>query len=108
MNTINNVDMTQLLNRLRATAAVAEGRSPEGAATPRVDFSSLMKQALEQVRDIQSTSSELSTRLESGDKQISLEEVMIAREKSSIAFQATLQVRNKLISAYQEVMSMPI
>lgn len=106
---MNAVDMTQLLNRLRATAALAEGRSPEAAGLEqRVDFSALLKQSLNQVSEMQSSSGELATRFESGDTQVNIEDVMIAREKASISFQAMMQVRNKLVSAYQEVMSMQI
>ena len=34
--------------------------------------------------------------------------VMLAREQASVGFQATLQVRNKLLSAYKDIMSMPV
>lgn len=106
---MSSIDMTQLLNRLRMTAALAEGRSSEAVdQTQRADFSALMKKALEQVNEAQGKASELSARFDAGDRTMALEDVMIAREKASIAFQATMQVRNKLISAYQEVMSMQI
>lgn len=108
MNT-NSIDMTQLLNRLRATAALAEGRPVEPtAADQRVDFAAMLKQSLDAVNDAQQNSNELATRFETGDSQISLEEVMISRQKSTISFQAMMQVRNKLVSAYQEIMAMQI
>lgn len=109
MDAINSIDMTQLLNRLRATAALAEGRAPEIAETgQRVDFGALLKQSLNAVNETQQVAGELSARIDSGDPQVNLEEVMIARQKSSISFQAMVQVRNKLVSAYQEVMAMQI
>jgi len=39
---------------------------------------------------------------------IALTEVMLAKEKAGIAFEATLQIRNKVLSAYQEIMQMPV
>jgi flagellar hook-basal body complex protein FliE len=109
MNSINSVDMTQLLNRLRATAAVAEGRAPEAVdGGQRVDFAAMLKQSLDAVNETQQSSNEMAARIDSGDPQVSLEEVMMARQKASISFQAMVQVRNKLVSAYQEVMAMQI
>lgn len=109
MNSTNSIDMTQLLNRLRATAAVAEGRAPEAVeGGQRVDFAALLKQSLDTVNATQQFAGEMSARIDSGDPQVNLEEVMIARQKAAISFQAMLQVRNKLVSAYQEVMAMQI
>ena len=109
MNSINPIDMTQLLNRLRATAAVAEGRPPEAVeGGQRVDFAALLKQSLDAVNETQQFAGKMSARIDSGDPQVNLEEVMIARQKAAISFQAMLQVRNKLVSAYQEVMAMQI
>ncbi|MBI3777004.1 MAG: flagellar hook-basal body complex protein FliE [Gammaproteobacteria bacterium] len=106
---MNSVDMTQLLNRLRATAAVAEGRAPEVVpGGERVDFAAMLKQSLDAVNDIQQSSNDMATRIDSGDAQVSLEEVMMAKQKASISFEAMVQVRNKLVSAYQEVMAMQI
>ncbi len=106
---MSSVDMTQLLNRLRATAAVAEGRAPEIVdGSQRADFAAMLKQSLDAVNETQQSSNDMAARIDSGDSQVSLEEVMMARQKASISFQAMLQVRNKLVSAYQEVMAMQI
>ncbi len=43
-----------------------------------------------------------------GDKSVDLAEVMIAGQKSSIAFEATVQVRNKMVDAYKTIMNMPV
>jgi flagellar hook-basal body complex protein FliE len=43
-----------------------------------------------------------------GDENVSLSDVMIARNKSSVAFEATIQVRNKLVDAYKQLMNMPV
>ncbi|CSI67451.1 flagellar hook-basal body protein FliE [Vibrio cholerae] len=50
----------------------------------------------------------MQTRFDRGDEGISLSDVMIARNKSSVAFEATIQVRNKLVEAYKELMNMPV
>jgi len=72
------------------------------------DFSQMLKQAIDNVNGLQENTSELRNRFEMGDEEVSLGEVMIAANKSSLAFDATVQVRNKMVEAYKEVMSMPV
>jgi flagellar hook-basal body complex protein FliE len=50
----------------------------------------------------------MATRFEMGDPKVDLSQVMISQQKANISFQAVSQVRNKLVSAYQEIMNMPI
>ena len=51
---------------------------------------------------------QLAQRFEMGDSTVSLSDAMISLQKSSIALQQTIQVRNNLVSAYQEIMNMPV
>ena len=122
---MNTIDRSQLLSELRALA----GQAGAGAradtvrldnkfgglptsATPGVNgvqqFGNLFSQALDNVSSLQQHSSALQTRVELGDKSVSLVQAMVASQKSSIAFQATVQVRNRLVAAYQDIMNMPI
>tara|TARA_B100001094_G_C18196108_1_gene811130 strand:- start:11414 stop:11740 length:327 start_codon:yes stop_codon:yes gene_type:complete len=73
-----------------------------------MDFTSLLSQAIGHVRKLQATSSDLSTRLDMGDSKVTLSDTVIAREKASVAFSATMEVRNKFVEAYKSIMSMPI
>ena len=84
-----------------AATGVNEGPS-------KVSFSDALKNSLQQVSDTQKHSSELGQRFAMGDDSVSLSDAMIAMQKSSISFQATVQVRNKLVSAYQEIMNMQV
>lgn len=72
------------------------------------DFSQMLTQAMNNVNGLQQASSDLQTRFDRGDENVSLSDVMIARNKSTIAFDATIQVRNKLVDAYKELMNMPV
>lgn len=76
--------------------------------TSGTDFADLLSQAVGHVSELQTTSSSLATRLDMGDTTVSLSDTVIAREKASVAFEATVQVRNKLVEAYKEIMSMPV
>lgn len=72
------------------------------------DFGQLLSQAVGTVNSLQGHSSSMQTRLDMGDTRVTLSDTVIAREKASVAFEATVQVRNKLVEAYKEIMSMPV
>lgn len=87
--------------------AQAEGKTTEigGNQEP---FSAVMQQALGQVNNLNQTSDSLKERFELNDPDVSLADVMIAGQKSNLGFEATLRVRNKVLQAYQDIMSMPV
>jgi flagellar hook-basal body complex protein FliE len=60
------------------------------------------------VNETQQASSDLKTSFEMGDPNVNLVDVMIASQKATVAFEATVQVRNKLVRAYEEVMRMSV
>lgn len=70
-------------------------------------FMKLMEQALERVNDEQLEARELGKQLVTGEAE-NLHDVMIASEKAKLSMQLTLEVRNKILSAYKEIMRMPI
>ncbi|MGQ9659028.1 MAG: flagellar hook-basal body complex protein FliE [Thermochromatium sp.] len=72
------------------------------------DFAAKLREAIRDVNKVQQEATSLETRFELGDNNVSLPQVMVAMNRSSIAFEATNQVRNRLLSAYQEVMSMQV
>lgn len=71
-------------------------------------FGSLMTNVLRDVNAQQIQASQLQQRVEMGDRSVSLVQAMIASQKSNIALQATVQVRNRVVSAYQDIFNMPI
>jgi len=73
-----------------------------------VDFSQIFKSHLDQVNSLEKTSQNLSERFSLGDDSVNLSDVMIASQKSGIAMQASIQVRNKLVVAYNDIMNMSI
>ncbi|PHS27228.1 MAG: flagellar hook-basal body complex protein FliE [Methylophaga sp.] len=110
---INAIDPNQLLTQMRAAQAQASQQTnplaqTQNVGTSEVDFSNLMKSAVNKVNETQQTSGTLRTAFEMGDPNVSLADAMIASQKASVAFQATLQVRNKLVEAYKEVMRMSV
>ncbi len=114
---MNTIDHQSLLLQMRALASRAHGIQDAPTALPtatangsaeRVDFSKVLKNALENVNETQQKAGNLTQKFDSGDPKVDMAEVMIAIQKANVSFQAVTQVRNKLVSAYQDVMNMPI
>ncbi len=80
------------------------GREGSGAQTP---FGTVLKQTLEDINDLQTKADKAIEKVEV-DNSASIHEAMIALEKADISFKAMMQVRNKIIEAYQEVMRMQV
>ena len=96
------------LRDVTSTPGGADASGITGPNAPRPgDFTQALKGALEQVNKLQSESSAAATAFERGET-TDIAAVMLAKQKASIGFEATLQVRNKLLSAYKDIMSMPV
>lgn len=108
---IDTTRIDAMVAQLKAAAARAQPQvqAPSASeAAERVDFGKLLKSSLDQVSAVQKTAEQMSQRFALGDDSVSLSDTMIAMQKSSITMQATVQVRNKLVSAYQDIMNMQI
>ncbi|WP_448659851.1 flagellar hook-basal body complex protein FliE [Sphingomonas sp. CJ99] len=99
----------QILERNQALARAnqAQSATPVDQAARPVSFADTMQTALAQVNQTQTQAGDLSAQYERGET-IDIAKVMMARQQASVAFEATLQVRNKLLSAYKDIMSMPV
>jgi len=106
---MSEIDVNYLLSQLRSSALEAKGVAQNSSANPSgVDFSAQLKEAINQVNSVQKESGQLKKAFTMGDENVDLVDVMVASQKAKVSFQAMVQVRNKLITAYQDVMSMPI
>lgn len=99
-------DRSQLLRELQQPSNAAS-TSATGATGSVGGFGDTLKQALAGVNESQTRAASLSEGYERGEV-TDIAKVMLARQEAGVAFEATLQVRNKLISAYQETMRMGI
>ena len=89
----------------RAAGKGGAGASEGIGGTP--DFGAAINNALQQVNAQQSRASQVTEAYERGDTH-DIVSVMIERQKASLGFETTLQVRNKLLSAYRDIMNMPV
>ncbi len=113
---MSTIDQSRLLTMrsaiLTQNAALqrAAGKG-DGTAVGSTDepggFGKTMADALQAVNTQQGRASDLSAAYERGDTH-DIVQVMVERQKASIGFEATLQVRNKLLSAYRDIMNMPV
>ena len=92
----------------RAQPGVSPAQAPVAESATKVDFSAALKSSLDSVATAQNKADQLSQQFTMGDDKVNLSDVMISMQKANISFQATVQVRNKLVSAYQEMMNMQV
>lgn len=103
--------IASVLSQIRSLQQQQAGlRVPEVApAPPRgPSFSETLQNTLRQVNEVQMESRKLSEAFERGDPAVDLVKVMIASQQSQMALRATVEVRNRLVQAYQDVMNMPL
>lgn len=106
---MSEISAAQLLSQLRSMAEAAGGGAPlPDDAGSTLDFSDLLSQAVERVNESQQRSSELKKAFQLGDESVDVTQVMIAAQKAGIEFQLMMQVRNKLVNAYKDIMNMQI
>jgi flagellar hook-basal body complex protein FliE len=103
---MSQVQIDQVLAQIRALSAQTQPTStPSSQATPSA-FASLLRTGLDQVSQTQQQASDLATAFQKGTPGVELPQVMIEMQKASVSFRALAEVRNRLISAYQEIMQM--
>lgn len=88
-------------------AAPLQGAGAPGGAAP-VSFANVLKQGLEAVNATQASATDLATRFDRGEPGLELSQVMLESQKANVALRATVEVRNRLVAAYQDIMNMPI
>lgn len=105
------IEFNRLMLEMRSMQADAMAQSkpvPKAEEPGMPSFAEMLGQAVGKVHETQQASTQLSEAFEMGDKGVDLTDVMIASQKASVSFQAAVQVRNKLVQAYQDIMQMPV
>ena len=114
---ISPANIQSMLQTLRSHQAQVAGKTADmlngseaiadAGSTQKTGFSDLVSGALGQVNKLQLESSAMRTAFDRGEN-IALTDVVLGMQKSSLAFEATLQVRNKVLKAYEEILNMPV
>jgi flagellar hook-basal body complex protein FliE len=102
--------INQVLAQIRALSAQTQANPAAGAAQPAggSDFAKLLRQGVAEVNQSEQRSSELATAFERGTPGVELPQVMLEMQKASVSFRALTEVRNRLVTAYQDIMNMPM
>lgn len=119
---VDRADISGVLNQIRSMQsemhqtsrvtpastinALDKGGRVEASDAP--SFADMLKGAIDKVNETQKTANALREAYEMGDPEVDIVQVMVASQKSTVAFEAMTQVRNKLVTAYQEIMRMPV
>ena len=106
---ISSID--QLKAALEASSRSRAGAVPgagDDAAKEVSAFGSALDKALSDVSAVQTESVKMQEAYQRGDPSVSLEQTMVSMQKSQVAFQATLTVRNRLVAAYTDIMNMQV
>jgi flagellar hook-basal body complex protein FliE len=101
----------QMLSELRGAAQLAAGKpvQPKPAQeTGAADFGQILKSTLDQVNQAQLQAQQMAQDFSTGNGNANLQDVMMGLQKANLSFQQMVQVRNKLVSAYHDIMNMQV
>lgn len=106
-------DISEVLSKLREVSDQTKLFSdrPAEVKNPETHFDgvlSIAKDAVNNVNSLQSTTEQLKNAYIAGDSNVSMSQVIVASQKSKLAFEGLITVRNKLLEGYKEIMSMPV
>jgi flagellar hook-basal body complex protein FliE len=100
-----------MLSDLRSVSQVAQGKAvaPDAAAPAGgVNFADVLNNALKDVSAAQGEARAMAQNFSAGDPNVNLQDVMVNLQKANLSFQQMVQVRNRLVTAYQDIMNMPV
>ena len=104
---MNEISTDQLLQQIRTMGQGLQSPAPVGQPTPN-EFGNVLANTIDAVNDAQQHAQKLKVDFTNGTGDKTLAEVMIASQKADLSFRAAAEVRNKLITAYQDIMNMPV
>ena len=104
---MNEINANDLLSQIRTLGRELQP-TQTGPVPGATDFGDMLKSTINAVNETQQQASDLKVGFVTGSTDKSLAEVMIASQKASLSFRAVTEVRNKLVSAYQDIMNMPV
>ncbi len=107
---IDTRQIDQMLAELKSASALTGGKSPSVGQAPAggPDFAEVLKSTLDQVSAAQVDAQKMAEDFSSGQGDVNLQDVMINLQKASLSFQQMVQVRNRLVSAYHDIMNIQV
>jgi flagellar hook-basal body complex protein FliE len=106
---MSQMEIDRVLAQIRSLSTELRPNASQPAATQGggpSEFATLLRQGIDQVNQTQQRASDLAAAFSKGTPGVELPQVMVQMEKASVSFRALTEVRNRLISAYQDIMNM--
>lgn len=100
--------LADVLQQISSLAEQAQGVVPGTAGQVPSGFAGELEQSLQRINRLQQTASSQANAFQAGSSEVSLSDVMADSQKASVAFQMGVQVRNRLLTAYKDVMAMQV
>ncbi len=101
--------INSLLTQMHTMATAATGGVGHTTPSSRApDFASLLQHSIDQIAQSQDQATQLSQQFALGNSSVSLSDAMMAVQKASITLQTGVQVRNRLVTAYNDIMNMQV
>ncbi|NNF51007.1 MAG: flagellar hook-basal body complex protein FliE [Gammaproteobacteria bacterium] len=104
---MSDMEINKVLAQMRTLAQGIE-KPADSSEVSGPAFNKVLGEAINKVNEIQQEATSMTADWERGKSNLDLSEVMITAQKSSLSFQAMMEVRNKLVEAYREIMNMSV
>jgi flagellar hook-basal body complex protein FliE len=101
-------DVAERVRQSARTAGLSNGSVGATAGTSGGDFQVALSQALRSVSQAQNQAQSLQREVSLDNPTVSIEQTMVSMQKAQVGFQAALQVRNRLVQAYSDIMNMQV
>jgi flagellar hook-basal body complex protein FliE len=109
---VSQMEIDSVLAQIRSLSAQTRLGAASPAGAPQKsgpsEFAALLGKGIDQVNQTQQRADQMSTAFQRGEPGVELSQVMIEMQKANVSFRALTEVRNRLVSAYQEIMNMQV
>ena len=108
---MSQMEINRVLDQIRSLSSqVKPGAAQAGQAAPTgaSEFANIMRKGIDQVNQTQEHAAQLSAAFERGTPGVELPQVMLEMQKASVSFRGLTEVRNRLVTAYQDIMNMQL
>ena len=108
---MSQMEINRVLEQIRSLSTqtkIGTSQAPQAQQTAPSEFANILRQGLNQVSQTEQRATELSAAFERGTPGVELPQVMLEVSKASVSFRAVAEVRNRLVSAYQDIMNMQL
>ncbi len=108
---MSQMEIDRVLAQIRSVATQTRiGTSPasETQQTGPSEFATMLKKGIDQVNQTEQSATALADKFDRGVPGVELPQVMLEMQKATVSFRALTEVRNRLVTAYQDIMNMPL